>query len=656
MCGFAGVLELSPASGSARAGLDSMIRTLRHRGPDAAGIEWIGPCGLAHQRLSIIDLSDAGRQPMPNEDGSVWIAYNGETYNFRALRDQFGLDCKGHRFRSRTDTEVLIHLYEELGANMFKELNGMFALALWDRSAQVLHMARDPYGVKPLFYVVHDQALWFASEIKALLQIPGLVPRPSLAALHHFLSFDYVPGALTAFDGIHELRPGWRMEMRPGQSEPRFERFFDVCYDVNPRMSERDAVEGSLQMLTRAVERQLVSDVPVGVMLSGGMDSSALTALMAKVRGNADFHTFALAFDDTSYDESAFARMVADQVGTRHHEIRVAPEQVMDLLPRYLCFIDEPYADGSAIPTYLLAETAKDFVTVLLSGEGGDEFFSGYDTHAAWALRRCYRRIPAALRWGLRHAVQFLPVSSRKLSFEFKAKRFTRGAELDVPCSHHFWRVVLTEEAKRSVLAPSVCAQAFEPSSRYFEEAYRQCDAADDLNRLMYLDFSYHLPDDLMIKNDRMTMAHSLEARVPFTDNELVRFLATVPVKYKMKGLRKKHLLRTALRGLLPEEVLEKKKVGLEMPYSRWIRRELRDYADDLLSPAHLSRTGLFHAAGVRQLWDQHQDRRADHGRALWGLLNYMLWHRHYIERRDFLEYLPPPRSPRFAATGESSP
>jgi asparagine synthase (glutamine-hydrolysing) len=647
MCGFAGVLELTSSASIRRDVLEPMIRALRHRGPDATGIEWIGPCGLAHQRLSIIDLSSAGRQPMSNEDRSVWIAYNGETYNFRQLREQFGLEQKGHQFASRTDTEVLIHLYEELGADLFRHMDGMYALALWDRKSEVLHLARDPYGIKPLFYTFHDQALWFASEIKALLQVPGIEPRPSMEALHHYLSFDYVPGAWTAFEGIHELRPGHRMEMRPGRQEPRTQRFFDIPYDVDASMSEADAIEGSRHMLSRAVERQLISDVPVGVMLSGGMDSSALTALMAKVRGNTDFHTFSLAFDDASFDESSFAQMVADRIGTHHHEIRVTPERVMEMLPGYLCYIDEPYADGSAIPTYLLAQTARDFVTVLLSGEGGDEFFSGYDTHAAYYMRRKYRRIPAALRWGLRKGVQMLPVSNKKLSFEFKAKRFTQGAEYDVPGSHHFWRMVLTEEAKRSVLSPTACAHAFGPSNRLFAEAYEHCNAEDDLNRLLYIDFSYHLPDDLMIKNDRMTMAHSLEARVPFTDNELVRFLASVPVQYKIKGMRKKHLLRTALKGLLPDEVLEKKKVGLEMPYSRWMREELHDFAEDLLSVSRLERTGLFNAAGVRTLWEQHQAMQFDHGRALWGLLNYMVWHRHYIERRDYLNYLQPVRAAR---------
>ncbi len=646
MCGFVGVVTGDGHTGGlSEATLEPMVALLRHRGPDDHGRYWDGVCGLAHQRLSIIDLSPAGRQPMSNENGELWIAYNGEVYNFRELRQQFRLD-QAHRFRSRTDTEVLIHLYEELGPACFKELNGMFALALWDRRSGTLFLARDPYGIKPLFYMRWRGSLWFASEIKALLRAPGFEPKPSLEGLYHYLSFDFVPDSLTAFEGIHELRPGHVLSWRRGGTV-EIERFFDITYAVDNSMSERHAVQESLRLLTEAVERQLIADVPVGVMLSGGMDSSALTALMAKVRGNSDFHTFSLAFEDDSYDESSYARVVAEGVGTHHHEILVTPERVRELLPRYLCYIDEPYADGSAIPTYLLAECAKDYVTVLLSGEGGDEFFSGYDTHLAYNMRRWYRLVPGPVRRCLvSPLVDLLPVSDKKLSFEFKAKRFVRGAELDTPGSHFAWRAVLSEEAKRQVLDEPQ-RFAFPPSVSYFQRAFAHCGAADELNRLLYVDYSFHLPDDLMIKNDRMTMAHSLEARVPYTDNELVRFLATVPVGLKLRGVRKKHLLRSALRGMLPPEILNKKKVGLEMPYSRWLRRELRDLGEHYFSSEYLAGTGLFDPRGVRRLWTEHLERRVDHGRFLWGTLNYLLWHQAYVVEKNFTSYLTEVRLPR---------
>jgi len=635
MCGFAGILTSDEGLDPSGTTLERMAAVLRHRGPDAAGV-YRGPvCRLAHRRLSIIDLSAAGRQPMANEDGTVWVAFNGEIYNFRDLRTQFGLD-RQHRFRSRTDTEVLLHLYEELGIDCLKHLNGMYAFALWDTRTRTLYLARDPFGIKPLFYLRQDGACYFGSEIKALLAVPGFQPRPSLEGLYYFLAFDYIPGALTAFEGISELRPGHLLSLRPTDLEPRIERFYDLEYEVDGRLSEAQAIERSRELLTQAVQRQLVADVPVGVMLSGGIDSSALTALMARVRGDADFHTFSLAFDEPSFDESPYARLVARHVGTQHHEIRVTPQQVQNLLPKYLGYIDEPYADGSAIPTYLLAQCAREFVTVLLSGEGGDEFFSGYDTHAAYRVRELYRRIPARLRQGLiRPLVDRLPVSHRRLSLDFKAKRFVRGAELDVPESHFYWRVVLSEDAKRLVLAEPQRFQEYAPSHQFFAEAYARCGAPDALNRLLYIDCSYHLPDDLMIKNDRMTMAHSLEARVPFTDTELVAFLATVPVAHKMPGLRKKHLLRSALQGVLPDAILKKKKLGLEMPYSRWLRAELREVGESVLADARLRATGLFNPAGVRRLWDEHQALHTDHGRALWGLINYLLWHEMYIEKRS---------------------
>ena len=638
MCGFVGVLKTHPHQPDIPESIIlKMAGTIRHRGPDYTGFHRDGPCSLAHARLSIIDLSKAARQPMSNERGTVFIAYNGEVYNFRELRRSYHLDELGHRFRSASDTEVLIHLYEERGIDCIEELNGMYAFALWDSQKRMLHLARDPFGIKPLFYTWFNGALWFASEIKALLQIPSFPRQPNLEAFYHYLSFDYIPGALTAFENIHELRPGHLMSVAADMTSPKSKRFFDIDYSINLNLSETEAVEQTRQLCHEAVERHLISDVPVGVMLSGGIDSSAMTALMARIRQDSDFHTFSLAFDEPSFDESRFARHVAQKLGTRHHEIKVTPQEVSRLLPKYLTFIDEPYADGSAIPTYLLAEQAKEHVTVLLSGEGGDEFFSGYDTHMAFKMRRLYRLIPSFLRSGvISPLVKKLPVSHKKLSLEFKAKRFIQGAELDVPQSHFFWRVVLSESEKKSVLEKKSVFDDLEPSVGFFEQAYRHCNATDDLNRLLYIDYSYHLPDDLMIKNDRMTMAHSLEARVPFTDKKLVEFLATVPVRLKFKGRNKKHLLKGAMRGMLSPMILNKKKIGLEMPYSRWMLNELRDIVESVLSPEAIRSTGFINGKGIARLWGEHKQKKADHGRALWGLVNYMLWYQVYIAGKSF--------------------
>jgi asparagine synthase (glutamine-hydrolysing) len=348
--------------------------------------------------------------------------------------------------------------------------------------------------------------------------------------------------------------------------------------------------------------------------------------------------------------------VVANTLGTQHHDVQVTAEIARELFPTYVAHIDEPYADGSAIPTYLLAQMAKDHVTVLLSGEGGDEFFAGYDTHAAYRAKQLYAKVPAWVRTAvIAPMVRRLPVSQKKLSFEFKAKRFIVGAELGIPEAHCYWRVPLSEPQKRSILQNGN-GPAFPPSHRYFQELFDQLSGTDPLNRLLYIDASFFLPDDLMIKNDRMTMAHSLEARVPFTDTELVTYLATVPPEIKLKGMRKKFLLRQALRGRLPDVIVKKKKVGLEMPYASWMLRQWRDIGEDLLNERRVEATGLLQGKGVRCLWQQHQAKEHDHGRALWALMNYMLWHRLYIESLDFKHYLTPGRSSRGTLGMEASP
>ncbi len=493
----------------------------------------------------------------------------------------------------------------------------------------------------------HDSNFWFGSEIKSLLQAPGFNREPSPEALFHFLSYDYIPDTLTPFKGIHELAPGKVIEIRPGRGIVSEKSIFEMEYAVDSSIDVNTAVEESSRLLRASVERRLISDVPVGVMLSGGMDSSALSVLMAEIKGEGNFHTFSLAFEDASYDESWAADIVSRKIGSNHHRIEVTPRKVASLLPGYLAHIDEPYADGSAIPTWLLAAEASDFITVLLSGEGGDEVFAGYDTHTALKARNWYRRaVPGFIRRGLlKPIVHMLPVSHKKLSFEFKAKRFTEGSELGVPESHFFWRSVLSDDAKLEVLSKDFCHDEFPSSDEYFRRIYSRCRADQDLNRILCIDTSCHLPHDLMIKNDRMTMAHSLEARVPFTDMDLFRFMARVPVSRKLPGLRKKQILREAMKGLLPDRILNKKKIGLEMPYSRWFRSDLSEYSRDVLSGSSALDSGLFNASGIDVLWSEHLKMKCDHGRALWGLLNYMLWYDMYISSDDYISYINKPES-----------
>jgi asparagine synthase (glutamine-hydrolysing) len=632
MCGITGILRInSAANGFDGQLIDRMTDSLAHRGPNDRGVWSDDLISLGSRRLSIIDLSPAGHMPMSNEDGKIQIVYNGELYNFRELKERFQLVERGHTFRSRTDTEVLIHLYEELGIEMVKYLNGMYGIAIWDSRNQMLYLIRDHAGIKPLFYQRDDHYFRFGSEIKAILADSRVPRRPSLQALHDFLTFDYVPGPQTAFEGIYELPPGhWMSVDQEGKIDIR--RFWDVSWEPDDSLSEKAASRRALELMDQSVRMQLVADVPIGVMLSGGLDSSTIVALMHR-HASEPIHTYSVGFEDKSFNELPYARIVARKFQTIQREVVVTPTTVRELLPVYLSYIDEPYADGSAIPTYCVCQIAKDEVVVVLSGEGGDEIFAGYDTYSAFKASELFKNVPRWIRRSLiAPFVNSLPVSDKKLSLEFKMKRFIGGQDLSPELAHLWWRIVLAESKKLEMYTAEALEQfAPAPSDRFFIEEFKRVRACDDLSRIMQIDSSIFLPDDLMIKNDRMSMAHSLEARVPMTDTELIRFMASVPSGVKLPGLRKKNVMRGAMAGILPPEILNKKKVGLEMPYSRWFKNELRDLIDLYLGPKKISERRLLKPESVKALVDEHMAGRRDNGRALWGLLNYMVWLELYI-------------------------
>ncbi len=633
MCGICGILRVDPAAERPGEGLiTAMAATLAHRGPNDDGIWLDEDVALGFRRLSVIDLSYAGHQPMTNEDGTVVIVFNGEVYNFQELKEKYRLEERGHVFKSRTDSEVLIHLYEEIGLDMIPELNGMYAFSIWDTRSKSLHLVRDRYGIKPFFYQNDGSHFRFGSEIKAIIADDRVPRKPSMQALHDFLTFNYIPGTQTAFEGISEIPPGHHMTIT-ADGEVTMQRYWDLNFSVDPDITEEQAIARSYELMDKALQRRLVADVPIGVFLSGGLDSSTLVALMHK-HVDEPIHTYSVGFEDQSFNELPYARIVAETFNTKHREVTVTADMVRDMLPKYLSYTDEPYGDGSAIPTYFISELAKDEVVVVLSGEGGDEAFAGYDTHAAYNIYKQARKIPAFVRNGvMKPLVNCLPVSDKKLSFEFKAKRFLGGLDLPPEEAHLWWRIVLGEAEKLDLYADGVAeAEALQPSVRHFQAAYEHSGAEETLSRLMYIDSTIFLPDDLMIKNDRMTMAHSLEARVPFTDPELTGFLATVPSGLKIKNRRKKHLMRRAMENDLPESILDKKKVGLEMPYSRWLKAELKDLMMRYLGPSNIERTGLFKVPAVQALIDDHLTGRRDNGRPLWGLLNYMMWYELYID------------------------
>ena len=632
MCGICGILKLTPDAAVPGSDLlDRMTDTLAHRGPDDRGCWRDERIALGHRRLSVIDLSRAGRQPMGNEDGSIQIVYNGEVYNYLELKERYDLVGRGHLFRSRTDTEVLLHLYEEIGLDMVSQLNGMFAMGIWDARNAELHLIRDRYGIKPLFYQQDESHFRFGSEIKALIADPRVKRRVCHQALYDYLTFNYVPGVQTAFDGIHEVPVGHTMTITT-DGRCSTSCYWDLSFDEDESITEKTAIDRSLELMDRAVQRRLIGDVPIGVLLSGGMDSSALVALMHR-HTSEPIHTYSVGFEDDSFNELPYARSVSRQFGTISREVVVTPQLVREMLPAYLRFIDEPYGDGSAIPTYYVCQLAKDEVVVVLSGEGGDEVFGGYDTYMAYKASRQFKRIPRWIRNGLLAPLaHLLPVSHSKLSFEFKVKRFLGGQDLSPAQAHLWWRVVMDETRKRELCSPEVGRQiSLEPADQHFLEVFRRSEHATDLSRLMHIDSRVFLPDDLMVKTDRMSMAHSLEARVPFTDPELTEYLSRVPSRLKIRRGRKKHLMREALRGLLPRRILDKKKVGLEMPYSRWLKHELKDILLTYCGPDRIADTGLFRPQVVQSMIDNHAAGRRDEGRPLWGLLNFMMWHELYI-------------------------
>ncbi|MHC4167513.1 MAG: asparagine synthase (glutamine-hydrolyzing), partial [Planctomycetota bacterium] len=512
-----------------------------------------------------------------------------------------------------------------------EHLNGMFAMAIWDGRTGKLHLIRDRYGIKPLFYHNDGRFFRFASEIKAILADDRVLRRPSIQAMHDLFTFAYVPGRQTAFEDIYELPPAHYMTLgRDGSVEEA--RYWDLRFESDESIDANVAARKSLELMDNAVQGRLIADVPVGALLSGGLDSSTLVALMHR-HTDEPIHTYSVGFEDQSFNELPYARIIAEQFGTVHRETMITPERVLDLLPRYLTYIDEPYADGSAIPTYCVCEIAKDEVVVVLSGEGGDEIFAGYETYSAFKVSRWFRHVPRWARHGLiAPVVNRLPVSHKKLSLEFKMKRFLGGQDLPPAEAHLWWRILLTEAQKRALYsAKTIERLADERSDRHFTDAFGRSGAKHVLSGLMYIDSTVFLPDDLMIKNDRMSMAHSLEARVPMTDPELTQFMATVPPRVKFPRLRKKHILRRAMQNVLTPTILNKKKVGLEIPYSRWFLNEFRSLLMKYCDPSRIAETGLFRPEAVTALVEDHLEGRRDNGRILWAMLNFMMWLELYI-------------------------
>jgi asparagine synthase (glutamine-hydrolysing) len=625
VCGIAGIVSLAPGAAVDADALRTMAAQLVHRGPDDEGyyVDATRCCGLAFRRLSIIDVA-GGRQPIATEDGAIQVVFNGEIYNFRELRAE--LEQCGHRFTTRSDSEVIAHLYEQHGERCFQKLAGMFAIAIWDGRRRRLVLVRDRFGKKPLTYAVHEGRLYFASEAKAILALPGFPREIDPQSLHRYLLFQYVAAPHSIFRGFRKLPPAHFLVLAAEQgrvAEP-------IAYYALPRPPRfdgryRDAKQRLGELLTRAVERRLISDVPLGAFLSGGVDSSIVVALMYEL-GVSPLRTFSIGFPDWRYDETAYASRIAGQFKTEHHEHIVTP-QAREVLEKLAWHYDEPFADSSAIPTYYVSHWTRQHVTVALTGDGGDECFAGYDRYRAARLSAMFDSWPRSVRGRVARLAGDDPPLPRTL--RNRAYRFLRSMTWDAPRRYLSWVAVFQPDLLESAYTPEFAARIDRVAPiREFETMYASS-GGDVVERAIRTDFAGYLPYDLLTKVDIASMACSLECRAPFLDHELVEFALSLPIQWRLgRGARGgKRILRDWARTRLPHDLLDRPKMGFGVPIGRWLRDELADLLiERVLAEGSLSRR-IFRSARLEEIVGAHLAGAANYEHPLWALLMLELWH-----------------------------
>jgi asparagine synthase (glutamine-hydrolysing) len=631
MCGICGIINLDRQHFVDPADLVNMTRTLRHRGPDDEGFYVEGAVGLGHRRLAIIDLA-TGRQPIANEDGTIFLVGNGEIYNYRELRHN--LLKAGHTFSSASDTEVILHAYEMEGVDFVQRLNGMFALAIWDGRQRRLLLARDRAGIKPLYYARAPGVFLFASELKAILQHPAMERRLDLTALHQYLHLEYVPTPRTIFQGINKLPPGHTLILTPSGDRLAVKPYWDLSLARSEGAGEQrlaDYVDEFQDIFQDVIRQELIADVPVGVLLSGGMDSSAIAAAAVRLSGQ-KVQSFTVAFPDSSFDESSYARQVAQYLGTEHFETTLTPKKMLELVPRLADFLDEPLGDSSFIPTFLLSQFTRQQVKVALGGDGGDELFAGYSTLQAHQLMKYYQALaPRWLQERLARFSDYLPVTFNNISLDFKLRRFFLGQASHPLIRHQHWLGSFTTRQINLLLKPEMNVGGEATADLIFHHG-RQSGVREILNQVLYGDMKLYLEGDILPKVDRASMANSLEVRVPFLNHQLLDFAGRLPLGFKLHGLTRKYLLRKAFKDVLPPAILRRSKKGFNMPVARWLTGPLKPLAAELFAEARLARGGLFQPQYVRSLWVEHLSRRQDHRKLLWTLLVFELWREKWLE------------------------
>jgi len=629
MCGICGIVD-HKGSLATRDRVLAMADRLSHRGPDDQGVYLSSPStprsALGHRRLSIIDLSPLGHQPMANEDESAWIVLNGEIYNYKDLRKE--LEGKGHQFRSHTDTETVMHLYEEYGEECVKYLRGMFAFAIWDEKKKTLFAARDRAGKKPFLYFKEGSVFCFASEFASILE-SGLIRKEiEPVSIDQYLTFGYIPSPRTIYKGIMKLPPAHTLLLRGG--EVTIKRYWDLDYSKKIIISEEDASNELIRLLEDAVKIRLYSDVPLGAFLSGGIDSSAIVALMSRI-GSGAVKTFSIGFTEKAYDELKFARMVAERFNTDHNELIVKPD-ALKVLPLLVERYGEPYADSSCVPTYYLCNQTRKYVTVALNGDGGDELFAGYERYQAMLISERYRKIPSLMRRGIKGLVSLLPDSINQKNKLRRFKRFFDGIDMPFAPRYLRWIGLMSDGLKADIY------------SRDFKTVTQNSDPSDPLKPYLGLypsqgvldpvlsaDTHTYLPDDLLVKVDIASMANSLEARSPFLDHKVMEFAASLPPEFKMKNLVKKYILKKALHGIIPDENIYRSKMGFGVPVGDWFRGELKELLTDTLLSDKCAGRGYFDDIAVEMMVSDHIEGRRDYTYQLWALLMLELWHEKFI-------------------------
>jgi asparagine synthase (glutamine-hydrolysing) len=635
MCGITGWINLSPKTNDhAEAVLHSMCESIVHRGPDSEGLWMDDHVALGMRRLSIIDLK-TGDQPVYSEDKSVVVMVNGELYNFREVRAD--LEKKGHKFVTQTDVEIVPHLYQIYGEDFVEHINGMFAIALWDTKQKKLILARDRFGEKPLYYGVFDNKLLYASEPKALLAHPAVNAELDLDAMRQYLSFDYVPAPRSIYKGVSKLPAAHMLTVENGEVKTR--RYWDLTWQ---KPESKDGLNGTgikpkaielRDLLSNAVRMRLVSDVPLGILLSGGIDSSTVAAFAVR-HATEKVKTFSIGFEEDSFDESKYARQVAHHLGTEHYEATLSVETAADLIGDIATWLDEPLSDGSLIPTFMLSRFVRHHVTVALGGDGGDELFAGYPMYYGHRVASMYSSIPRFLRSGLiEPIVNRLPVSTKNLSFDYRAKRFIRSSNSDIVARHHSWFGSFSADEQEPLLTEHVHGQTSNDIYAGPRALLESCDAANEIERMQYLDINFYMAEDILTKVDRASMAVSLETRAPFLDPRVGAFAASLPLEYKLRGNKGKYILKKAVEELLPASILGRSKKGFGIPIADWLKGRLNPLMHDLLAPKRLKEQGLFRSDHVQKLIGEHEKGIASHHKQLWTLLVFQLWFDNFLQR-----------------------